>query len=122
LTVPPQVVDKLEKTMEQANANGSAVIKQRIYRSEEEILKHLKDQEESGFTQSEYCQMFDINEQTFSSWIKKYRKSEEEGSSFTTIEIIPSREAKPQLYAEISRDGIKLYKEVSAEYLKILLS
>jgi hypothetical protein len=32
--------------MEQANANGSAV-KQRIHRSEEEILKHLSDQQES---------------------------------------------------------------------------
>jgi transposase-like protein len=107
--------------MEQANANGSAVIRQRIHRDEEEIQKHLKDQEESGFTQSEYCKMFDINEQTFSSWVRKYKKGEEEVKGFATIEFTASREAKPQLFAEISKGGVKLYKEVSAEFLKALL-
>jgi hypothetical protein len=105
--------------MEQANANGSAVVKQRIQRSEEEILKHLSNQEESDISVKDYCAMFDINEATFYSWIKKYRKSEEEEKGFTTIEIIPSKEAKPQLFAEVG--NIKLYKEVSAEYLKALL-
>lgn len=106
--------------MEQANATGSAVIKQRIHRSEEEILKHLSDQEESGFSVSDYCQMYDIIEQTFYSWIKKYRKSEEEEKGFTTIEIVASKEAKAQLFAEVN--GIKLYREVSADYLKALIS
>jgi hypothetical protein len=59
--------------MEQANVNGSAV-KQRIHRSEEEILKHLSDQEESDISVKDYCEMFDINETTFYSWINKYRK------------------------------------------------
>lgn len=104
--------------MEQANANGSAVVNQRIRRDEEEILKHLKDQEESGFSQSEYCKMFDINEQTFSSWVRKHRKSEECG--FATIEIIPSSTSKPQLFAKVG--AIEVYKEVSAEFLKALLS
>ena len=107
--------------MEQANANGSAVARQRIHRSEEEILKHLIDQEESGFSVKEYCEMYDINEQTFNSWIKKHRKSEEEEKGFTTIEIIPSKETKPQLFAEISKDGVKLYKEVSADFLKAFI-
>ena len=61
----------------QSNANGSAA-KQRIHRSEEEILKHLSDQEECDISVKEYCEMFDINEQTFNSWIKKYRSKEEE--------------------------------------------
>jgi hypothetical protein len=65
------------KNIEQANANGSAVMKQHIYRSEEEILKHLSDQEESEISMKEYCEMFDINEQTFNSWIKKYRGKED---------------------------------------------
>jgi transposase-like protein len=80
--------------MEQANANGSAV-KKRIHRSEEEILKDLSEQEESEISVKEYCEMFDINEATFYSWIKKYRKSEEEekgsrndGTGFATIEIV----------------------------------
>jgi transposase-like protein len=106
--------------MEQANANGSAVVKQRVHRSEEEILKLLEEQEQSGFSVKEYCEVSDINEATFYSWIKKYRKSEEEEKGFTTIEIIPSKETKPQLFAEVN--GIKLYREVSAEYLKALLS
>jgi hypothetical protein len=63
--------------------------------------------------------MYEINEQTFNSWVKKYRKGEEE-KGFTTIEIIPSREAKPQLFAEVG--NIKLYQQVSADYLKALLS
>jgi len=105
--------------MEQANANGSAV-KQRIHRSEEEILKHLKDQEESGFSQSEYCQMYDINEQTFSSWVRRFKKGEEGAVGFTAIEFTAPKESKPRLFAEVN--GIKLYKEVSADYLKALLS
>jgi hypothetical protein len=80
--------------MEQANTNGSAV-KQRLHRNEEEILKHLSDQEESEISVKEYCEMFDINEATFYSWIKKYRKSEEEEKDFTTIEIRSSRDVKP---------------------------
>ena len=99
--------------------NGSVVAKQRIHRSEEEILKHLSDQEESGFTPKEYAEMYDINEATFNSWIKKYRKSEEEPKGFTSIEIVPTR-TEPVLFAEVN--GIKLYKEVSADYLKALLS
>ena len=105
--------------MEQANANGSAV-KQRIHRSEEEIFKHLSDQEESEFSVKEYCEMFDINEATFYSWVKKYRKTEEEEKGFATIEIVPSREAKPRLFAKVGE--IEVYREVPAEYLKALLS
>jgi hypothetical protein len=40
--------------MEQATV---AVSKQRVQRSEEEILKHLTDHEESGFSVKEYCEM-----------------------------------------------------------------
>jgi len=104
--------------MEQANANGTAVIKQRVHRSEEEIFRLLDEQEKSGFSVKEFCELSEINEQTFNSWIRKHRnKGEEEG--FATIEIIPSREVKPQLFAEVG--NIKLYKEVSADYLKALL-
>jgi hypothetical protein len=103
--------------MEQAN--GSVAMKQRIHRSEEEILKLLDEQEKSGFTVKEFCELSDINEATFYSWIKKYRKSEEEEKGFTTIEIVPSvKELKPQLFAEVG--NVKLYKEVSAEFLKAL--
>lgn len=105
--------------MEQANAIGNAGQKQhRIHRSEEEILKHLADQEESEFSVKEYCEMFDINEQTFNSWLKKYRRSDEE-KGFAQVQIVASS-MKSELFAEVN--GIKLYREVSADYLKALLS
>jgi len=102
--------------MEQANSNGSAVNKQQIHRSEEEILKHLSDQEESEISVKEYCGMFDINEQVFNSWVKKYRSKEK---GFAQVRIIPSSSKEPVLFAEVG--GIRLYREVSAEFLKALL-
>jgi len=103
---------------QQQPVTGKTVVR----RSEEEILKHLGGQEQSGLTVREYCEMFDLVEPTFFSWIKKYRcKPEEEIKGFATIEVvlalIPGR---PQLFAEVG--NIRLYKEVSAEYLKSLLS
>jgi hypothetical protein len=98
--------------------NGKNIIR----RTEEEILKHLSDQEQSGFSVKEYCEMYEILEQTFYSWIKKYRnRSEEEIKGFDRIEVVPAfSSSKPQLFAEVG--SVKLYKEVSAEYLKALLS
>ena len=103
--------------MEQQQQVGKAMVR----RSEEEILKHLSDQEQSEFSVSEYCEMFEIVEQTFYSWIKKYRsKPEDDVKGFAQIEVIPTIvHSKPQLFAEVG--NIKLYKEVTAEYLKTLL-
>ena len=62
--------------------------------------------------------MSDINEATFYSWMKKYKKSEEEQKGFASIEILPS--SKPMLFAEVN--GIKIYQQVTAEYLEALTS
>jgi hypothetical protein len=94
--------------MEQAT---TTVSKQRMHRTEEEIFKLLMEQEGSGFSVKEFCELSEINEQTFNSWIRKYRKCEED-RGFTTIEIVPISSTTPQLFAEVG--GIKLYKEVSA--------
>lgn len=102
---------------QQVSASGRSFTR----RSEEEIQKHLMDQEQSGFTVKEYCEMYDLVEQTFYSWIKKYRsKAEDEARGFATIEVVPVFGDRPQLFAEIG--NIKLYREVPAEYLKALLS
>ena len=103
--------------MEQQQQVGKAMVR----RSEEEILKHLRDQEQSEFSVSEYCEMFEIVEQTFYSWIKKYRsKPEDDVKGFAQIEVIPTfNNSRPQLFAEVG--SIKLYKEVTAEYSKALL-
>ena len=103
---------------QQQSVTGKVVVR----RSEEEILKHLGDQEQSGLTVKEYCEMFDLVEPTFYSWIKKYRsKPEEDVKGFATIEVVPAlAPGRPQLFAEVG--NIRLYKEVPAEYLKSLLS
>lgn len=65
--------------------------------------------------------MCDIVEQTFYSWLKKYRpKPEDEVKGFAPIEVVPTVvPGRPQLFAEVG--DIKIYKEVPAEYLKSLL-
>lgn len=100
---------------QQSAGNGKTILR----RSEEEIMKLLDEQEKSGYTVKEYCELYDIVEQTFYSWIRKYRNKQEEQGGFASIEVVPTLTA-PQLFAEIGK--IKLYKEVSAEYLKTLLS
>ena len=96
--------------------NVSSTQKSRVHRSEEEILRLLDEQEKSGFSVKEFCELSDLNEGTFNSWLRKYKRDDVKG--FATIEIIPSLEQKPQLFAQVG--PIKLYREVSAEYLKQL--
>lgn len=104
--------------MEQ-NHKGS-VVKQRIVRTEEQILCILEEFAKSGFTQREYCELSDINEVTFYSWLKKYRPKEDDAKGFATIEVVDTPASRAQLFAEVG--NIKIYREVSAEYLKALLS
>lgn len=110
--------------MEQQQLAGS---KQRTVRSEEQILSILEEYDKSGYSVKDYCEVSDINEATFYSWMKKYRSQTPAGSNpqddvkgFAQIEVIPTIvHSKPQLFAEVG--NIKLYKEVTAEYLKTLL-
>jgi hypothetical protein len=60
----------------------------------------------------------DINEHTFTTWVKKYRSNEQE-KGFTQVQIIPPSSSRPGLFAEVN--GIKLYAQVPADYLKALL-
>jgi hypothetical protein len=104
--------------MEQ-NHSGNAA-RQRIVRNEEQILSILDEYEKSGFTQKEFCEVSDINEVTFYSWLKKYRPKQDDVKGFATIEVVKRPEMNFQLFAEVGY--IKIYKEVPAEYLKALLS
>lgn len=105
--------------MEQ-NQNGNGV-RQRIVRSEAEILFILEEYDKSGYTQKEFCEVSDINEMTFYSWLKKYRPKTvvDEVKGFATIEVTPAQR-KEQLFARIG--SVELYKEMPAEYLKALIS
>ena len=100
---------------QQVTANGRSIVR----RSEEEIQKHLNEQEWSGLTVKEYCEMYDIVEQTFYSWVKRHRCKPEEQPGFAQIEVTGTFDNRPTLFAEVG--NIKLYKEVPAEYLKTLL-
>ena len=106
--------------MEPQVHNGQQA-RQRIVRTEEQILSILDEYDKSGFTQKEYCELSDINEVTFYSWMKKYRRTNgEEPKGFAAVEVIPTFvHARPQLFAEVGE--IRLYKEVSADYLKSLI-
>ena len=68
--------------------------------------------------------MNDIDADTFRKWHKIYegRNNENGSSGFVALEVqLPQEERldAPMLFAEIR--GIRLYREVSAEYLKALL-
>ena len=106
--------------MEPQVQNGQPA-RQRIVRSEEQILAILDEFDKSGFTQKEYCELSDINEVTFYSWMKKYRRiSGEEPKGFVTVEVMPNTvHTRPQLFAEVG--SIRLFREVTAEYLKSLI-
>ena len=106
--------------MEPQVQNGQ-LARQRIVRNEEQILAILDEFEKSGFTQKEYCELSDINEMTFYSWMKKYRRANgDEPKGFAAVEVMPTLvHTKQQLFAEVV--AIRLYREVSADYLKSLL-
>lgn len=106
--------------MEQ-NVQSNASVRTRTVRSEEQILKLLDEYEASGFSVKDFCEVSDVNEATFYSWQKKYRsKPDSIENGFATIEVVsPTREPGPALFAEVGL--IKIYREVSAEFLKSLL-
>jgi hypothetical protein len=105
-------------SMEQNNVQ---VQRQRVVRTEEQILNLLEEFEKSGFTAKEFCEVSEIHEATFYSWQRKYPKEGSDVKGFTTIEVVPAREyAGPELFAEAG--NIRLYKQVSAEYQKALMS
>jgi hypothetical protein len=106
--------------MEQRVPNGAG--KPRAVRTEEQILALLEEFDGSGYTVKEFCEVCELNEATFYSWLRKYRqRPEEEIKGFATVEVLPVvTPAKPALFAEVG--AIRLYKEVSAEYLKSLLA
>ena len=109
--------------MEQRVQNGNAGKVQRTVRSEEQILSLLEEFETSGYTVKEYCEVSDVNEATLYSWLKKYcpRAEGEEMKGFARVELVPSLgpSSGPTLFAEVG--AIRIYREVTADFLKSLL-
>ena len=103
--------------MEQGTQPGGTA-KQRIIRTEEQILSILDEYDNSGFTAKEFAEVSDINDATFYSWLKKYRsKADQEPGGFATIEVTPVfSNTQATLFAKVGQ--IEVYKEVSAGFLK----
>ena len=93
--------------------------------SKKEIVQMMEDFDISGtVTVREFCEIHDIDANTFRTWhgIYEGRHLESEKPGFVPLEIqLPNKERPgvPILFAEVG--GIRLYREVSAEYLKSLL-
>jgi len=98
-------------------------------RSKQQAIACINAQRQGGLSVKEYCQANGMSEKTFYRWLNKYgdpkpekkkRKVQGKGG-FASIEIVRNVvDRSPQLFAEIG--NVKLYKEVSADYLKKLLS
>lgn len=95
----------------------------------QQAMDCIKDQRQGGQSIKEYCQANGMSEKTFYRWLNKYgdprpakkkRKVQGKGG-FASIEVVGNVvDRSPQLFAEVG--NVKLYKEVSADYLKKLLS
>jgi AraC-like DNA-binding protein len=97
--------------------------------SKQQAMDCLKDQRQGGQSIKEYCQTNGMSEKTFYRWLKKYggpkpekrKRQYQKRGGFASIEIVSNViDRSPQLFAEVG--NVKLYKEVSADYLKKLLS
>lgn len=102
--------------MDQLN-QGS--IRQRIVRTEEQILQLLEEYDGSGFTSKDFCEVSDINEATFYSWLKKYRPKQdsEEVQGFASIELLPCAASGSTLFAKIGK--LEIHKEVKCKFRRI---
>lgn len=113
--------------MEQNQQAPTAGAKTR--RSKQQAIDCLHAQRQGGQSIKEYCQTNGMSEKTFYRWLKKYggpkpekrKRQYQKRGGFASIEIVSNViDRNPQLFAEVG--NVKLYKEVSADYLKKLLS
>jgi hypothetical protein len=93
-------------------------------RTREEIIVMMEEFTSSGaMTVKEFCEMQEITRATFYNWQKIYRGDlpQKQGqSAFVSLRVTPQGEqgTHPVLFAEVK--GIRIYREVSAGYLKEL--
>lgn len=109
----------------EAVTNGTTVRPTRTQRSEQEIFGLMEEFENNdSVSVKDFCELYDISDATFYNWQKRYRNRHEAGDKskgFISLEFAPPAfPQQPQLFAEVR--GIKVYREVSASFLKELLS
>jgi hypothetical protein len=95
-------------------------------KTEQEIIQLMEEFERTdALTVKEFCEAYEISYATFYNWQKVYNRSksqnEEEVSGFVSLGVMASPEQiETSLFAEVK--GIRFYKEVSASFLKELIS
>jgi hypothetical protein len=92
-------------------------------KTEQEIIQLMEEFEKSdSITVKEFCEMQDISNATFYNWQKMYRSRQNENdvNGFVSLDVFTSAEERSEssLFAEVK--GIKLYRQVSASFLKEL--
>src|SRR4249920_431328 len=91
-------------------------------RSSRDIKLLLEEFAKGGISIDEFCNKCNIGKSTFHKWQNRYKHREAQpGSSagFADIHIVAPGEHTAALFAEVK--GIKLYRPVTAAYLKELL-
>lgn len=98
-----------------------------LERSEDEIKKVLQDYFQNDYDTAEFCYVNEITETDLQLWIEKYPQQR---AAF--IDLVAKQELKSQslpkknqrielkLFARVTDEGIEIYKETSASFLKSL--
>jgi len=92
--------------------------------TEQKMFSLITEQQSSHMTVKAFCALHNVSEARYYYWRKRYRSKQESGvqqnESFDLLQVNETRvNALPGLFAEVN--GIKLYREVPAAYLKALL-
>jgi hypothetical protein len=92
-------------------------------KTEKEIIQLMEEFEKSdSITVKDFCEMQDISNATFYNWQRIYRNRHQNESGFLSLGVVASDsdQTTSSLFAEVK--GIRLYQEVSASFLKELVS
>lgn len=102
---------------------------QQLHRSLDDILSVLAGMDSAVFNAKDLCEVFNIDETAFKTWLKEQRIKKHaisNDSIDSNIQVDPADNKseytqKSQLFAEVKEGVIKIYKEVSADFLQSLL-
>jgi hypothetical protein len=98
-----------------------SIIKPKVKRRNSRDIKVLLEEfAKAGISIEAFCNKYNIGKSTFRKWQNRYKHKEAQpgSSAFADIRIIGT-EQSTALFAEVK--GIKLYRPVTAAYLKELL-
>ena len=91
-------------------------------RSRQEIILLLDEFAKAGIGVQEFCTRHNVGKSTFHKWQSRYKNKEDQPgapAAFADIHILAPAEHTAGLFAEVN--GIKIYRPVTAVYLKELL-